>query len=968
MNKQSRFALALLAGGGVAAMATLAEAQQAQSASEEVVVTGSRVIKNGNQSPTPVTVVPTDQLLAVTPGTISEALNMLPQFGGSQTATSGPGSGVRNGAGAYVELRNLGDNHTLVLVDGHRLPPSTPQATQASEVDLNLIPQMLLLRTDIVTGGASAVYGSDAVSGVVNLITDSNFNGLKANIQAGISKYNDGPTQDFGIAFGRRILNDKGHIEVSYEYRNDDGILNAVDKYERPYFQGLYGGVGAGTAAVPYTVLPNARVVSASFGGKIVAATGALAPLLNMNFSTDGVITPFNLATDGAYFINSSIKSALNLSKGFGRFDYDFTDNVKGYVQFAHSREVAMNFFQPPIVNFNVGLDNPYLDGATSGASTLSTAQLQALRTANPAGTFRMSTWLVGQEDAAGPIRDTTDSKMLQAGLDGTIGDYRWTLHGGHSRNTQDLVNYSNIDVGRFYAAVDTTRNAAGQIVCRTTNPTYAGCVPLNPFGPTAASKTAYDWITRPSIGRTDVSLDEVQGSIEGAPFSTWAGPVDIALSGDWHKLNYSLSSETTTFDIPDCSGLRFGTLTGAAVTGNCNGANTTSPSAQWSGNVLNNLQHAEITVWEGAVESQVPLLRDVAFAKSFDVNLAARYTDYSSSGPAWTWKVGAVWQVVDDLRLRVTRSRDIRAPNLYELYAPQQVSVQSFQDFVVNGVGTTQSGSVGLYATSNPGIQPELANTTTGGFVYQPGFLPGFSMTLDAWRMQMTNTIFQIRAIDQFVRDACINSGGTSDYCGFYVRATPTSFPSRLITINRNIASQDTYGADFESSYATKVADHPVDLRLFLTYQPHNIYNTGTGTILDIAGAYGNLPANTAPSPMWRGTLIANVDLLSNLRLSVSEKWRSGFHSTSKVNGTQAVFDPAYIDGIAYTNLTVTYKTQARGANLELFGNVQNVFNSFPDPQPIVPDTITGRGIRPMAVGDDPVGRYFTVGLRMKM
>jgi outer membrane receptor protein involved in Fe transport len=969
MKKHSRFALALLASGGATAMATFADAQQTAASQEEVVVTGSRVIKNGNQSPTPLTVVATDQLLAVSPGTIADALNTLPQFGGSQTSTSGPGSGVRNGAAAFVELRNVGDNHTLVLYDGHRLLPATPQASAASDVDLNLIPQYLLKRVDIVTGGAGAVYGSDAISGVVNLITDTNFNGVKAYIQGGVSARDDSPSREGAIAFGRRVLNDRGHVEVSYEHRKDQGILNPANKADRPFFGGIYGGSGAGTAASPYMSLANARLASSSFGGKIISATGAIAALNNLNFSQDNTLSTFNVATDGAYFRNSSIKASLNLSKVFGRFDYDLTNNVKAYVQYGHSRETTANYFQNPILSYNVGLNNPYLDTVTSNAAGLSTAQFQALRAANPAATFRMSTWLVDQELNAGPIKTTVGYNMLFGGLDGDLGDYHWTVRGGHSQADQAIVNYSNIDVGRFFAAVDTTRNASGQIVCRTTNPTYAGCVPLNPFGPSAANVAAYDWVTRPSIGRTNVTLDEIQGSFEGAPFSTWAGPVDIALSGEWHKTNYTLTSETTTFDIPDCSGLRFGTTTGTSVTGNCNGAGTTNPTARWSGNVLNNLPHAEIEVFEGAVEGQVPLVRDVAFAKAVDLNMAARFTDYSTSGSAWTWKVGGVWQVNDNFRLRATRSRDIRAPNLFELFAPQQVSVQTFQDFVVNGVGTTQSGTVGLVSTGDPSIQPETADTSTAGFIWEPSFIPGFSVSVDAWRLQLENTIFQVRAIDQFVRDACIQSGGTSDYCAFYVRPTPTSFPTKLVAKNRNIASQDTYGADFESAYSTKVMDRPVDFRLLLTYQPHNIYNTGTGTILDIGGAYGNLPANVAPSPAMRGTFIANVNLTDSLRVSVLEKWRSGMDSTSGVKpGTQAIFNPDRIGGIAYTNLTVTYKAQARGANFEIYGNVQNLFDTFPDPAPQVPDTRPGRGIQPMAIGDDPIGRYFVLGLRMKL
>lgn len=980
MNKHSRFALALLACTGAVAFATGAHAQQTPppgpadqpaASSEEVVVTGSQVIRNGNQSPTPVTVVPAQQLLELQPTTLSDAINKMPQFGGSQTSASGPGSGVRNGAAAFITLRNAGDNHTLVLYDGHRLPPAEGQASHASDVDLNLIPQFLIKRVDIVTGGAGAVYGSDAISGVVNLITDTNFNGLKFSASQGLSSRGDGPSHDAEIAWGRSVFNNRGHIELSYEYRDDDGILDYRDKFDRPFFAGIYGGGGAGTAASPFISVPNARLASASFGGKIVSATGTIASLNNLNFGQDSVLSPFNVATDGAYFRNSTIKANLGWNKFFGRYDFDLTPTAHAYLQYGRTHEITENFFQPPNLSFNVGLNNPFLDTATVSSPSMTTAQFQALRTANPNSSFRMSEFLVNQENEAGPIRTTVDYQMLLGGVEGHIGDYDWNIHGGHSVNDMDIVNFSNVDVGRFLAAVDTVRDGSGNIVCRAaqTNPTYAGCVPYNPFGPTAANLAAYNYITHPSVGTTHMVLDELQASVSGSPFSTWAGPVDIAVSSEWHRTRYSLHSTTTTFDTIDCTGMRFATLTGAAVTGNCNGPLTTNPTAEWSGNVLNNLPKAEISVFESAVEAQVPLLRDVPLAKSLELNAAIRYTNYSTSGVAWPWKVGLIWALTDDFRIRATRSHDIRAPNLFELFAPQQVAVQNFTDFVVNGVGTTQTGSVPLVTTGDPTITPEIANTITAGFVWEPHSLHGFSMSLDAWRMKMDNTIFQVRAIDQFVRDACINSGGTSPYCAFYVRPTPTSFPTKLIAVNRNIASQDTYGVDFESSYATEVFHHGFDTRLLISWQPHNIFNTGTGTILDIAGAFNNLPANVAPSPNLRATLLMDFDVTDSFRISLLEKWRSGFNATSDVTpGPKAIYAVNHIPSIAYTNLTATYSFDKFGSHVELFGNVQNLFDEYPDPAPMPTLATPSRGINPMAIGDDPVGRYFVVGLRMHM
>ena len=196
-------------------------------------MTGSRVIANGNDSPTPVTVVTTEELTAVRPGNLAEALNDMPVFAGSRTQNSNNGTGGAAGspatsqnAGNVVNLRQMGLLRTLVLYDGHRAPPSTPDGY----VDLDTIPQMLLKRVDVVTGGVSAVYGSDGISGVVNLITDTGFQGIKGNLQAGRSAYGDADTVEGGIAFGTDLFGERGHLMGSFESRHAAPLTSKLDR------------------------------------------------------------------------------------------------------------------------------------------------------------------------------------------------------------------------------------------------------------------------------------------------------------------------------------------------------------------------------------------------------------------------------------------------------------------------------------------------------------------------------------------------------------------------------------------------------------------------------------------------------------------------------------------------------------------------------------------------------------------
>jgi len=216
----------LLAGASVLAATVPAMAQTANPSTDaakpegDIVVTGSRTIKNGNDSPTPLTVVQAADILSATPSTISDAVNNLPVFSAPRTQVSNPNTGIGAGGGGnavanQLNLRNLLPQRTLVLFDGHRVAPTTSTGI----VDVDTVPQYLLKRVEVVTGGVSAIYGSDAISGVVNFITDKDFNGLKANIQYGISDRNDDPAWQGGVAFGTK-LGDRGHFEISYEYRH----------------------------------------------------------------------------------------------------------------------------------------------------------------------------------------------------------------------------------------------------------------------------------------------------------------------------------------------------------------------------------------------------------------------------------------------------------------------------------------------------------------------------------------------------------------------------------------------------------------------------------------------------------------------------------------------------------------------------------------------------------------------------
>ena len=315
-----------------------APANNSQSASEapveSVVVTGSRVISDIANSPTPLTVVSTTQLQMTSPLDIPEGLNKLPIFQGSSTPLQDFSGSAGSAAGQNVlSLRNFGAQRTLVLFDSHRVAPANANGT----VDVDTLPQMLISQVDVVTGGASAVYGSDAVTGVVNFILDKNFTGLKFNVNAGISNYADGASYKTEVAAGTDLFGGRGHLEGSVEYTHRDGVTDAA----RPLGNQYWLQVGAGTAANPFVNIINGRNATASDGGVINCGTCALN---GMQFVGNGIVGPFihgqatgtgNVESggDGAVGPYGQALNATRNGTAFGRFSYNLSDDTKFYIQ-----------------------------------------------------------------------------------------------------------------------------------------------------------------------------------------------------------------------------------------------------------------------------------------------------------------------------------------------------------------------------------------------------------------------------------------------------------------------------------------------------------------------------------------------------------------------------------------------------------------------------------------------------------
>ena len=495
-----------------------------QVATETVVVTGSRVISDVANSPTPVTAVSTEQLLTTTPSNDSDALNKLPVFQGSATQrNAGRASG--NAGGDFLNLRNFGQQRTLVLMDGMRVPASN----QAGSVDISTLPQELFQRVDVVTGGASAVYGSDAVTGVVNYILDKHFTGVKYEANAGISQYADGFSYKLNLAAGTDLFGGRAHIEGAMGYTSQDGVL----KEARPSGAEALGSFNTGsTAAAPSTNILNAGQTVSTASGKITcvttpsaaqAAAGMRGCSVNgQEFSQPGIPGPIFFGTipagqtavasgcgDCAHVNNTSIFGDTRNATAFGRASYNVNQDTQAFFQFSLAQANIFNYFfpeqqEPSRQTVNYFKDNPLLPAATQAALGNDCATDVNCHT-DGTNIFQVSEWY----NAPGRVRATnnvTRNFVLTTGVNGqAFTDFDWEAHYTHGESrlsTTGLHNGNN----QFHdaaqdAVIDTdpTSPTFNSIVCYNDTKAaiaifgniYPGCVPINTFGNNVTTNAA---------------------------------------------------------------------------------------------------------------------------------------------------------------------------------------------------------------------------------------------------------------------------------------------------------------------------------------------------------------------------------------------------------------------------------------------------------------------------------------------
>jgi iron complex outermembrane recepter protein len=823
---------------------------------EEVAVTGSLIPRPTLEALSPVSTLNVEQLTYQGNTRLEDLLTSLPQVFSAQNSTVSNGSSGT----ATVSLRNLGANRTLVLIDGRRAPIS-----DASAADLNFIPAALVKRVDILTGGASATYGADAVAGVVNFILDKDFEGIRAGISGGGYEHDnssgvaarinqargfsyptgqawDGGQVDAYVAFGGKFAEGKGHAAVYLDYRKEAALKKDRRDYTNCSVSTL-GGTG-GPAC----------------GGSSTSPTGRF-------FLNDGSSYTVDPTTGNTFVPWSTSKYAFNYAPynflqrpdqryaAGGFINYDWNKHFQGYAQvmFMDDKTDAQIAPSGDFGNTTqINCDNPML----------SPQEMQVICTDQGYGPHDIAYLNPLRRDVeGGPRADILSHQewMLVAGLKGQIGGgWNYDIYGQHNENRTPENYINDFNINRIQEALLVTGdpNNPSTWQCTSGNPL---CVPWDIFKKGGVTQAAVNYLELPLVSNEDITTQAVGGKVtadltqSGAVFPSAVEGIQLALGTEYRK-------EALSF-LPD---LAYQEGLGA-------GQGSTTPPVVGSYDVK-----------EAFVEAAIPIIQGARGAQDLRLDLGYRYSDYSTTGNQNTWKVAADYAPAADLKFRAGKTRATRSPNVNELFSPQRLLLGGSTDPCSNEVGATpeftlaQCENTGVtpaeyghitpstanqYNTISGGsrtLQPETADTITFGVVITPQAMPGFNLTLDYYDIKIKSTIGAYSADD--VLTTCGLTGNPL-LCSLIHRDSRGSLwlstSGYTTVINQNIGQRESEGIDVTAGYTIPAGNSVFSLNLIGSYLRKSFINTGLFKY-DCVGWYGNIcndpySDHVSMQPKWR-------------------------------------------------------------------------------------------------------------------
>ncbi len=1001
MNNQLRHRLlasTLIVSASLFSAPALAQDAPADAAEEEsgpIIVTGSRIPQPNLDSVAPITAITPEDIKLQGTTKVEDLLNSLPSVFASQAST------LSNGADgtAAIDLRGLGTNRTLTLVNGRRLLPGDPSPTSGASADINMIPAAILKRVEVLTGGASSTYGADAVAGVVNFIMDTDFEGirldsqysfyqhnnrnkvipplLEARIAQGLSGYDypkgsvsDGGTFDATLSFGVGLDDGRGHITAYAGYRKANPIAQNRRDFSACVLQNTGGGV------------PRCGGSATSDNGNVLLFDTAV---------TSGTSTIYTFAPNGG-FLNTATLYNFAPTNYYQRPDerytaglfanYEINDSIKPYLEFMFmdDRTVAQIAPSGDFGNtLTINCDNPLMSAAQRAvicdADNLINGFIGNFPTAQSAGynqnpaapailfpntvpggaAYNKAFFqLLRRNVEGGPRRSDLHHTNFRTVI-GTKGDLgkAWTYDAyyqyGRSNYTQV---YSNeFSVARLNRALDVVAGPGGVPTCRSvidgTDPT---CVPYNVFGGAgAASQAAVAYLSA-----TGFQKGVTSEQVANVSFTGQLGEYGMKLpwANDGIGVNIGAEYRKESVDLQTDNAFSTGDLTGQG-----------GITAPYSGN---------FKVWEMFAEANIPIAQD-SFVHDMSLVLGYRKSWYETSSPipnssrkydTDTYRIGLDIAPIKDIRLRAAFNRAVRAPNIQELFVAPFVSLNGSNDPCAgHQITATEFGCIaqglaaGTGTTANPAgqyngliggnlnLRPEKATTKTFGVVFQPDFLPRFSMSIDYFDIKVDNAI---RAFgqDAVLADCVANATATFTpaSCGLVNRDAAGSIwltPGGYVEdLPNNVGKIQTKGIEFNGNYSVPVGSFgTLSFSLIGTYlDSYKVFN-GLTPAYDCAGLYGPTCSKGgttdagAPLPKWRHKF--RTSLKTPMGLGVSLQWRyiGSVDAETTVNnpsiGSPTTFNPGLnIGAQSYFDLTANYKAFDR---VEFRFGVNNILDKEP-------------------------------------
>jgi len=933
---------------------------------ETVTVTGTRISNPNVISPTPVSVMTAAEIKATGAVNIGDLMTTMPQV--SSTFTMGNSSRFIGTAGvAQMDLRNLGTSRTLVLVNGRRFVGSSAGDTS---VDVNLIPADWVERVEIITGGASAVYGADAVTGVINFILKKNYQGANLHAQLGTSQHGGFNKGLFSLTGGMNFADNRGNIAASVEHSDQDNLM----------FRDRFGHKAYATIDTPDGPYDSALFNNAGGYTRVDAGTFALGTTSDISkryvFNQDhtirkqqfnGIYDPYGYCQDCDRSDNNQY---VQLQPKYGRTtlstiaSYDITPEHKLYFEGTYSHVDVKTYSSPAFDSTRAGgrgyvitRDNAYI-----------TPDLAALMDGNKLKSIRVSR-IDGDAGVRG--EDTKrDTARAVIGANGVIAsDWQYDASVNYGVTDETRHNLNNRIHDRFFASIDAVKDANGNIVCRSTiNPNYVnpnhinvaqntrggvlnpialggGCVPTSIFGAGVINPAAAQWFNTTTTTTSHLTQFVGGGSVTNnnlfqMPFE--AGAASMAAGIEYRR---ETSSQTT--DPLDQQGLTF-----LNAIPNSSGA---------------------YNVKEGYIETALPLISGRPFAQNLTFDAAARFSDYSTIGHTKAWRWGLDWSIIDDLRLRGTMSSAVRAPNIGELFGGMTQNFFTISkdpcsaDQLKNGKSeavraancaalgipanwkSTRTSSVQGLSGSNPDLKPEQGRTWTAGMVITPRFIDNFGLTLDYWNIRLTNAITAPAGLDIVNRCVDAPSGVTNLYCLNAQRDPVTHELVSIRSVNQNISALSTSGVDIGAYYSTELGGGNLKFNLNATkviaFTEHPFQDDPDSTIQD---------NGTLGYPKWKATLYTtygwnnwvfnwNMRYFSSMLRVSNESYASNPFQTTPIKAGAGFFNDA----------KVSYSIPNSG--WQVYGGITNVFDR--DPPVNLFGTGFGSGLY------DAIGRAYYAG-----